>query len=475
MILKNVRVLDERSLSFQVASGFLEVYDQKDQLVGERPLPVQVETEMSVEEIYEIANNNGYNIDEIIGAIVEESVFDNREYDVWLSYDHMLFYSPSAQSWVKEPYEGVFAKMAEELVAEDMQETTSEQSEAMDVVEETVEELETVEEETTEEDFPEYIESEEEEELEEVEDDNYSESVDFSKLDDEEEEDNFEDLEDIPELEDVEPLDDLDTFEEPEDFILEEDKDEDITLEDEDSELEEEGNSEIVFDEDETEDITLEEDNSNEDIPSVDSVEEEEEILFEEENDTLEEDTDTLEDDIVVDFKFEDENTEEESLETTSDEELTNISNENVDREEDYTFVSDDTPDSSYELEDDFEELEDNGNLLTLEDDNEEDYKEEVVTHTLSVDQEIKVEQWVEAYKKVLFEDKIIDNISLKHLRDKVSVLVLDKSTDVFEVDEKEVLFDLMSQTPIAFDVMSVLHAGFYQAYLLSKEPSFNK
>lgn len=144
MIMKKPRVLDERAISFKISEGLLEVYDQKDYLIGDRPLPIPVEQGMSVDEIYNVATQCNYDIDEMIGSILQEAVMENREYDIWLSHEEIIFFSPSTQKWVSEPYDGIFAWLESILVEEETEEVETsvkeEETEPVDTTEEVSEE-----------------------------------------------------------------------------------------------------------------------------------------------------------------------------------------------------------------------------------------------------------------------------------------------------------------------------------------------
>jgi len=142
--MKKPRVLDERAISFKISDGLLEVYDQKDYLIGDRPLPIPVEQGMSVDEIYNIATQCNYDLDEMIGSILQEAVMENREYDIWLSHEEIIFFSPSTQKWVLEPYDGIFAWLESILVEEETEEVEisvkEEETEPVDTTEEVSEE-----------------------------------------------------------------------------------------------------------------------------------------------------------------------------------------------------------------------------------------------------------------------------------------------------------------------------------------------
>lgn len=175
LIIKKPRVLDERAISFKISDGLLEVFDQKDFLIGDRPLPIPVEPSMTVDEIYNVATQCNYDIDEMIGSIIQEAVIENEEYDIWLSHEEIIFFSPSTQKWVSEPYDGIFAWLEAILVAEEepkVEEAEEEVEEVEEIVEEEPEEVEEIEEEQEETSEDEELEEKEEEteEVEEVED-----------------------------------------------------------------------------------------------------------------------------------------------------------------------------------------------------------------------------------------------------------------------------------------------------------------
>jgi hypothetical protein len=113
-----IKFLDESSISFKIENSMLEVYDQYDELIGSQPLPIPYEENMSGDEIYQKAQDCGYDIDDMISDIVKKAIEDTRQYDFWLSDDVVIFYSPSKQCCTSEPYDGVFAKLREIYMAE---------------------------------------------------------------------------------------------------------------------------------------------------------------------------------------------------------------------------------------------------------------------------------------------------------------------------------------------------------------------
>ena len=113
-----IKFLDESSISFKIENSMLEVYDQYDELIGSQPLPIPYEENMSGDEIYQKAQDCGYDIDDMISDIVKKAIEDTRQYDFWLSDDVVIFYSPSKQCCTSEPYDGVFAKLREIYIAE---------------------------------------------------------------------------------------------------------------------------------------------------------------------------------------------------------------------------------------------------------------------------------------------------------------------------------------------------------------------
>lgn len=116
--MKNIRFLDERNISFDILEGTLEVYDQNDKLVGEAEMNIQTSEGMSMEDVIELANQNGYDLLATISLILNAAVTEEQMYDVWLTEDTMIMYSPSANQYVAEPYEGVFKKILEAYEAE---------------------------------------------------------------------------------------------------------------------------------------------------------------------------------------------------------------------------------------------------------------------------------------------------------------------------------------------------------------------
>lgn len=138
-MLDKIRVLDETNISFKAYDGILEVYDQNDNLVGETALPIPIDENMDIENIYAIAADYGYNIGEMITGILSDAVMVEKIYDVWLTEENMIFYSPSAGQFIAEPYIGLFGALGtyfqseeeheeyenEEVVEEDDQEEVS--------------------------------------------------------------------------------------------------------------------------------------------------------------------------------------------------------------------------------------------------------------------------------------------------------------------------------------------------------------
>ena len=288
MLNNNPRVLDERAISFKIVNGLLEVYDQKDFLVGDSPLPVPVEEGMSVDQIYAVANQCGYNIDEMIGAILQEAVMDNREYELWLSHEEVIFFSPSTQKWVSEPYEGIFTWMGE------------------------------------------YFANEEE-------------------------------------------------------------------------------SNEIT---EETEEVT-------EDISEDEEIPEEEETLEDEE---VPEEGETLEDEEAIEEELE--------AETTEDEQEV----KEIEEIEEETVGEDVTEDNSVEA-------------IKFE----------------------KLETWKSAYDEVLMNTEVVAGVSMKNLMEVTTLIIMEENKDVFDLDEKEVLFKLVMQEKVVFDGITVLRAGLYNAHLFKK------
>lgn len=112
-MLDKMRVLDETNISIKVYDGLLEVFDQNDKLVGDAKLPIPVDESMDIEKIYAVAVEYGYDIGEMITGIISEAVQVEKSYDVWLTEESMIFYSPSAGEFVAEPYIGLFAGLGQ--------------------------------------------------------------------------------------------------------------------------------------------------------------------------------------------------------------------------------------------------------------------------------------------------------------------------------------------------------------------------
>lgn len=121
-ITSKIKFLDESRLSFKIENGMLCVLDQNEKVIGERPLPIPIDADnMDVEEIYQKAEDCGYNIDDMISEIIQVSVIENKEYDLWLSQDLVIFFSPTKKEWVSEPCEGVFG-IIKDMYEEEMKE-----------------------------------------------------------------------------------------------------------------------------------------------------------------------------------------------------------------------------------------------------------------------------------------------------------------------------------------------------------------
>lgn len=131
-MLDKIRVLDETNISFKAYDGILEVYDQSDNLVGETALPIPIDENMDIENIYAIAADYGYNIGEMITGILSDAVMVEKIYDVWLTEENMIFYSPSAGQFIAEPYIGLFGALgtyfqSEEELEEELEEYKNEE------------------------------------------------------------------------------------------------------------------------------------------------------------------------------------------------------------------------------------------------------------------------------------------------------------------------------------------------------------
>lgn len=109
--MKIVRVLDQINIYFKLNEELhkLEVYDQKDRLIGDSPLPIPVTKEMDVEQIYEVASECGYNISLMIEEICSDAVYNKNAYDLWFCENTVIFYSPTSEAWVEEKIEGIFS------------------------------------------------------------------------------------------------------------------------------------------------------------------------------------------------------------------------------------------------------------------------------------------------------------------------------------------------------------------------------
>ena len=121
-ITSNIKFLDENRLSFKIEDGMLCVQDQYENEVGKQPLPIPIDVEnMDADAIYQKAEECGYNIDDMISDIIQTSVIEKHEYDVWLSQEVFIFFSPTKNEWTSEPYTGIFEKLRD-MYEEEMKE-----------------------------------------------------------------------------------------------------------------------------------------------------------------------------------------------------------------------------------------------------------------------------------------------------------------------------------------------------------------
>lgn len=351
----NIKVLDEREIYFGITDGVFELYDQKDALIGERPLPIPVHANMSIDEIYQVANDCGYNVSDMISDIIGEAVMENRTYDVWLQQDSMIFYSPSAAQFVAEPYEGIFFNLEREFVA-NLQSDIALESE-----------------------------------------------------------DSTGDFTDDKDESDVEVSEKLDIL-----------KDE--TVSDEENPLDDE---ELIEKDPE---------------PNLD---------FSEKRDAP-----SFEDAYAERFKQELEQTPQETnafakgFEDAIDVDVVEVSKDMTDE----PFVEDMHEQSEASTQEPTQDL----NPAPVHD--------PVVSTSASNVSPSPTQAWKEAYTSVLRDNRTVDGVNIKELRDKVVEIVLQRGEDVLTLNETEILLELMEMSPVIIDGKTVVKAGLYQAYLLLKD-----
>lgn len=342
-MLNNLHILDGRQISFKLTDGLFEVYDQYDKLVGDAQLQIKTSEDMTVEEIYEEASRSGYNIADIINNILTEAVMVERIYDMWIHDDGFIFFSPSVNDFIVEPFEGVFEKM-----------------------------LENFDEITYQEDSEEGILSEDDENPEEDED---------------------------PE---TDPVQDLvqDSVQDPE------------TEQDPEQEFKEGEFTEI-------------------EEPSYEVIEEESEI-------------------VEVPVVLNDSDFSEPIVEVLDDsgfnEPIVEVLNVAV-----HQPVVAEQP------------VEQNPISISFE------VKEEEEPVQEPNDQKEQVNLWKEAYVSSLRNTKEVNGVRLSSLRDKVISIILEKDVDVFQVDEKDVIFELIDSMPTVFDTKMALESALYQVYLIQQ------
>ena len=103
--MKNLNVLDERKIEFDVKEEKLFVYDQNKLLVGVKPLPIPTENVTTSVELYKIASECGYDIDLMLTNILIEAVKIDHKYDIWFKETEIEYFSPKYQQWVTEIYQ----------------------------------------------------------------------------------------------------------------------------------------------------------------------------------------------------------------------------------------------------------------------------------------------------------------------------------------------------------------------------------
>lgn len=325
-MLDNMRVLDETNISIKVYDGLLEVFDQHDKLVGEAKLPIPVDENMDIERIYSVAVEYGYDIGQMITGIIGEAVQVEKSYDVWLTEESMIFYSPSAGEFVAEPYIGLFAALGQYFQDRDDNGQDGAEDEDMQ-----------------------------------------------PEVEDQNEEDTYEPTEEPSDEGAYEPFDSDDANSEPEENPEESEEPSYEALEADFTEPEEEPEQEP------------EEGLSGEIVYEAQPKEEPEEAVLPE---TVEE-------------------TQEEAVAAPAE---------------------------------------------------------------LSDAQRTMIADWKKAYISTLRENREESGTKLSDLRDAVLNIILTDYADVFEASESEVLFKLLDTAKHVFEAKTALHAGMYQAYLISKD-----
>lgn len=321
------RILDESNISFKIENGKIQVFDQFDKLIGEKTFPVPITPNMSIEEIYDISSKCGFNLDNTIYQIINQTVIIEKKYDVWISENKITYFS--GNDWVSQPCDGFFSQIKESLLTElygdkhfhnEQNRPVNNNNEQEQVIEEYKNVISNV---------PEYEEEEEDEDVF---------TLEFS----------FNNENEQPE-------------------VIEEE----ITKIEEEPEYEEIDGKEIPYTE---KDYLL--DNSPE-----------ESSLFEEDQD-----------DKVVDFKEE----------------------------------------------------------------NEMDYSK-------MLQKEKKIFKWVKAYEKMLKDNKEHNDLKISDIATEVSKIILEKNVDVFDIDDRDVLMELIKHFEVLFEVETALYAGFLMAYFQQK------
>lgn len=105
-----LRIIDEKNMSFETANNRLTLFDHMGNVVGFKSLPIPISADMKDEDLEHYCKESGYDITDMMDNIISEAITEGT-YDVWLREDYFLYLSPTTNDFSYEPYEGVFSKL----------------------------------------------------------------------------------------------------------------------------------------------------------------------------------------------------------------------------------------------------------------------------------------------------------------------------------------------------------------------------
>ena len=102
MAYKNVKFIDQENITFAINGQVIQVFDQNDELVGEKTLPCTVPEDYTYEEIQSFVKSKGIDIEDVLQEIIRISVISKQEYELWIGKTSAIYYSHSMKSWTAE-------------------------------------------------------------------------------------------------------------------------------------------------------------------------------------------------------------------------------------------------------------------------------------------------------------------------------------------------------------------------------------